>query len=541
MFITPKASSWLTQKFGPSHTNNLQSLTPPRIRKSPIWRGKPVENQSSIITTRLQASLIRVKTLYIDIILNGMTKEKAKNFHQYCTKFRHSIRGRKLLSKIAKLPQVLSWRNKRGNTLLEDAILKNKNNSIDIIGKYELQQYLPKEELKTSILHFCIDNNKPKALKRLLCIAPTSALSVTNMEGETAFEYALEKGDEQSALLLLKNISNLSSIIQNQSQRFYTYVRCIQKGRNNLFKKMLELRDCPIADNWGRTLRFFSIFYRNKIAEQAVIGRGITSYWLEHTLRKGQLHIMLSQIAGKKSRKLIKPDERGCSEDDMYPSMAGLWRNFDLARFKGQLFTPNKLDGWKRAIHNAINMAISDDSPASIVSRIQAQSAPVIINTGYNKHSIVVVFHKELMFICNRGNMPLELFNKKAFLIARKINPKAITEDSIATLIDMAFREKQISLRYIYSTFLKEVKAQRIEALDTMIYEACPLSPQSIGNCVITSLKTGILASLIGYLWPSKITKENMSTCYQIYKAFSQFSKLRIMNTYKRLTSSGNT
>ncbi len=391
---------------------------------------------------------------------------------------------------------------------------------------------------KGAFLHKAIDKTNKKHFHIILKLLPRASLLVVDREEQTPFEKAVTTGKISFATAIANKVSSLSQIIQGKEKQVSILKELIKKNHKDLFKKIVSFSDTPLWDNEGKSVLFYAEKFANSEMKFEIIKHCKNlSYWsYEHT-DESTLNAILVNIGGKRAEKALNVSMNGITEERLVPAMADLWDQF----FSVTTYWPF-FEGWGKAIKAAIIKMTTDNDFESIAQRIRAQSAPVFIPTGTKEHSIVAVFHKNRVFLCNRGESHSEKDEK---VIAATFSPTDFprVRKCVKKLLKaQTHPSTDEALEYIYTRFLSDLNASKDTSLQSAITRYCPLSDQGNVNCVNTSLKTAILATMLSYVAPKNSDglsrmKTNVQQCWDAYKNFSRFSRQRVLQICRSITS----
>lgn len=343
------------------------------------------------------------------------------------------------------------------------------------------------------------------------------------LEVWTLFEETVYLGQTEQTGEMISQASDIFELIPTL-KRIETIVTVLLKTRQNaVLKKLTSLSSFPEMDSTGRTALLWAKIYKNQpMVKYFRKEANITSYWNKNSLFYRRKIII--NLSGKRALTKFKNKSSGISRFQLYPVIGDLVHQFIQS---DKLWPFPK--SWGHGIENAIIQTLHpEQNSKKLVEEIQKQSHPIIIETGTSQHSINVVFHKNMVFICNRGET---LDPQNRHLIIGHFDP---SHPKLETIIDTLLKiDSEISetdsLKYIYQEFFKELQAIEDIPLEKKIRKYCPLSNQKGNNCVQTSLKTAILACLLSYQLPKNsdriVQSKIFESSWKTYKAFSQFSR----------------
>jgi hypothetical protein len=169
----------------------------------------------------------------------------------------------------------------------------------------------------------------------------------------------------------------------------------------------------------------------------------------------------------------------------------------------------------------------------------------IIFNTGWKKHTIQVIFYKDYLIICNRGQ-GAQKTSIKIYKIDRKNHP--LPENDISLLKAQAknFTAKD-GIKYSYETLPKSLgyTPSLEDEVTKFINQVCVQSYQKGPSCWLTSAKTGVYAlavleALTTHDLQSFASEKKRLTAFKksfkaanfIYKFYSEFTKIEILKQY---------
>ncbi len=140
---------------------------------------------------------------------------------------------------------------------------------------------------------------------------------------------------------------------------------------------------------------------------------------------------------------------------------------------------------------------------------------PVVVSSGWIWHSTQVIFFKDHLYYCNRGD---DCGLHPGISVFKIGNKEKITPEFLKRIASRLDVEKS---QY---TSLEKIK----EELEVMYVDDITMKKQKVGNCVYVNLKAAIfMLMLLGTL------EENpAATAKPIYKAFSQFDKEAVLKDF---------
>ncbi len=330
---------------------------------------------------------------------------------------------------------------------------------------------------------------------------------------------------DDMAIKIANHASCLSDLLPNKNNQYRFLSELLINKKNELFNTLITLPGSIKANQNGVTIFGTAKFYENKPACRFIKNHlNITQYWSPEHTSLSSLKKLILNFGGKRAEtQLQERNILGITRTLVHAPFIELWHSFFTKKVNWPFPT-----AWGFEIQNSLHRAFKEKDNGKIVQGIRKQTHPNIIFTETNAHLIAVVFFKNLIFICNRGE---NLYDNSPYLIVGKFDPEHYRLHNVIQKLTIDTYNKmdpEESYTYIYSQLFSELDVEAIPLSEDKIETIFPLSPQRGNNCVIASPKVAILASLIGYIWKNKhqVMSDNaLKECWSTYKNFSVFTR----------------
>lgn len=207
------------------------------------------------------------------------------------------------------------------------------------------------------------------------------------------------------------------------------------------------------------------------------------------------------------------------------------WQLERFFQYADDLLSPTH----KRAILEAFEHSIHKPRSPKIVDRVQKGSLTVM-QSGWIRHSIVLVFFREYMAICNRGvGVPEGFSTTEVF----KIDPKRVTKALIDKILEQESLECVHASSYFYFDLPIDVSPlyPQLSVQDSLCRAAARFAPNFAkeGTCTFTAAKAGLRVSLMllktALADPSSYQSIGRE-CREISKQASTFGRILMLEEY---------
>lgn len=197
---------------------------------------------------------------------------------------------------------------------------------------------------------------------------------------------------------------------------------------------------------------------------------------------------------------------------------------------KDSFFDENTLKNINYVIENLYKDGNSKEKDSSKILEDIANGMPVIINTGWTKHSTNIIFYKDLVIKINKGDQRDNAFAIKIF----KANAPLTTQ-----VIDNLRIQPKTTSDYFLYIIDNDLHLTPLEEI------SLPMKNQSVGNCSLVSKKASIYA--LFYISAlehsnSQINENAKSISKELYKSYTSESRLKSLeNVYAQLKKDPST
>ncbi len=437
--------------------------------------------------------------------------------------------GHIILKKLAKITAIVQSVNKNGLTIFEQNVISENTQHAQMLHKAGFVFFLKKR--KQNSLHFFARTGVLSAIEKLCPYARFCDLSHKDRFGFTPFEVALHKKHEKIALCLLPK-KNLSKLFPLEESRFQIALKAMRQNMPKLLNRLTEYQDMPKSDTEGKTLFFYAQQENHTQAMTFLMKKyGSDIFSPKHLSQSFRLEI-LDQIGGKKrSAPSITKYVYGSLEEKMYPILSWMWGDF--ARSHTHDANVNRAQKMITTTQEVLLSALGNTDAAMLAKKVQKITDPILVIGGSDSHSIALVFSKNRLFICNRGNSLSTIAWTKNPIVAFHIDPKKITTRAVKILLAATNLGNDDAFPALYVTFIQAISAKRDKSLTKKITKLCPISSQTHSNCVVTSSKVGALAIGISYALNEKDSTALIEQSFDVYKKFSRWSKEKAETLYR--------
>lgn len=461
-------------------------------------------NTESYSRVRKQSALVAD---YVETVEPSSPVKKIKQSLVHC---RTAVDPRPILAFACTLLQRVS--NDRGNTLLHEGLLAcNKS-----LCRLSLKQGFinQRNNAGETPLHVAIRVDWAYGVRLLLQNGPD--LLIQNNQGMTAIELAEELDRPAYVKLILENISSLDKVVSQD--RLYRFLGSVwYRG----YKECLSLiaKIFPVYRSHAQYVYQFDVDNVKNLLPWAVDPTQSADQ-VTITFHKKDRDCVLYHFLGKKALQFVKDRNHirpGSFATSMYTVMLWTWRHFWHSTTLADKTILKNID---RAIVDATHIP----SDATLASQIISGQRPIIIRTGWNGHSVTVVFSRNWLFICNRGE---DYINQKYLLAAYRITRAAITPALIRKFKEIKRLDRAQASVFFTETLLQAVEA-RGDSFCDKIHAQCQPSPLTKPTCVAANMRVAIYASLL-----SNTTK--VKGDWNFFEAANLYSHYRIAARFMML------
>ena len=182
------------------------------------------------------------------------------------------------------------------------------------------------------------------------------------------------------------------------------------------------------------------------------------------------------------------------------------------------------------SVKRAFSLVVSNRLIHKVISDIH-NGLITVIPAGYYKHSIILVFYQDLLFICNRG----EGASTKKCLVCFRIDPKKVNGRLIQSIFDCKNTLKDQALLFYYQNLPLSLSLERVITDLTSEFYALQPKLQKVGNCAAANLKLSIRACLaaISFKENDDFLSEEISRLLLLQS--KEATRFLRENSYKRL------
>ncbi len=366
-------------------------------------------------------------------------------------------------------------------------------------------------------LHIAVRVDKPAIFERGLQKKPN--LLDENKHSQTVCELALEVDQLDYVKALFSEVTKLSELVPQSRQ--HTFLTSLWQNSSVKLISHAALRYLPKIDK-----RPYICDFNEKTIESLTFWLNVPdakAHDLQFLLSKEDWDLLLFHFIGKKTFLFTEDSKhirQGSYNHQMVVPLLWTWRTF----WQNQ---PHKSPLWLE-IDNAIARVIRKPNLEILVQLIKEGKKPVILSSGWYGHSLTVVFFKNLLFLCNRGEYcsPQELD-----LTAYRIK-KAMIRPNLVVEILKTEGEIKPSTLFFFRTLPQALQAKK-DLFCKSLEENC--QPAELDNeiCLAANLRLAIRAILVSRA-KKHLTSWKFDTQIQAYKEYRVSARYSILQQYLR-------
>lgn len=222
-----------------------------------------------------------------------------------------------------------------------------------------------------------------------------------------------------------------------------------------------------------------------------------------------------------------------------FDSRFGLKKNIKLLREFKDHFSTYDLKKICNEIKNS--HGVSKEDPA-IIAKKYLMNETILFQSGWKKHAVIVIFYKNYLLICNRGE-ERQISSIKTYRIVREKN-NPLTKEDILNIKRLSDLNSVQGAEFLYHTLPAKLGFKQSDLIGKFMDEYCLQSSQKMGNCWWVSPKTGVLAMLImqslteidakplGEEEKINEFKKAFAAMVIVYKAYSEFARIKLLKEY---------
>ncbi len=411
--------------------------------------------------------------------------------------------------------QLKELTNDVGNSILHEAVLQGHKSLCRLFVQHGFQ-YCKNNDEETP-LHLTIRVNSVFAFSVL--VAGEAGFLVENKAKQTPVELALKLKRLDYVRRLCKLVKSLDEIVP--------------KERQYLFLSFLwETKDADLLSLVAK--RFFSQACNGDyVCDFSQKGPAASVAWILHpTKSASSLQLHLSQNEWDTTLMHLLQERAFLFAEDASHMHKGLWireicvpllwtwRSFWQTRAESNpLFVQ---------IDRAIGAVLVRPSIATYVRKIREGIEPVILESGWERHALTVVFINNLLFICNAGEN--EAIQKQA-LTVYKFKKCNITKNLVQRIVSYP-RNAKASERslFLFETLPKSLGAIQDSFCVTIHQDFQPCSHE-YGICTAKSLRVAIRSILLAHA-PMKGEGRDFKSALNLYRDYVQFARYLVLKEY---------
>lgn len=277
------------------------------------------------------------------------------------------------------------------------------------------------------------------------------------------------------------------------------------------------LSECLIKTNllYSKSIAFD---YESEVVDKPrQTGGKIRSFAAKNFTNANWWDVLLYHFLGKKTALLIgnhKHLTTGSHTVEVYPVCREVWNAF-------MQVAPRSFSS---QMCRALDRLCIMPSNKEFVTLIRQKIEPVILPSGWIRHSITVVFFGSYLFLCNRGDMVASFTSKNITVF--HVNTNRVRRRILQKILSWEAEDKEIRGKFLFKTLPAQLQGEKDDFCN-LIEEKFQPKDQENANCVVANLKQAMRVVL---LCQARLC--NMKSMEQLYQEFAEFSRLYILQAF---------